>query len=116
MLAMYREISREHASQVLTPDGPRGPRHEAKSGTVLLARLSGVPILPIAYAAQRYWQLRSWDRMVIPKPFSKVSVAVGELLEVPRELDAEGVETYRLRLENALNDLVQRAEDQVRKD
>jgi len=115
MRAMYRAISREQSAPVITPDGPRGPRHEAKSGTVVLAQMSGVPILPIAYAAKRCWQLRSWDRMVIPKPFSRVSVAVGELLEVPRELDGAGIESHRLRLQDALNDLVRLAEDQSRR-
>ena len=56
---------------VITPDGPRGPRRVAAPGVAQLAALSGVPVLPCSAQTSRRWQLRSWDRMVIPRPFGR---------------------------------------------
>ena len=61
-----------------TPDGPRGPAFELKTGTVLMARMGGAPLLPLGYAADRAWVLDTWDRFTIPRPFSKVVIAVGD--------------------------------------
>jgi lysophospholipid acyltransferase (LPLAT)-like uncharacterized protein len=62
----------------LTVDGPRGPWRQVKAGIVTLARRLQVPLVPITSSCRRAWVLRSWDRMVLPKPFSKVVVAYGE--------------------------------------
>lgn len=62
----------------LTVDGPRGPWRQVKVGIVTLARRLQVPLIPITSSCRRAWVLRSWDRMVLPKPFSKVVVAYGE--------------------------------------
>lgn len=62
----------------LTVDGPRGPWRQVKAGIVTLARRLQVPLIPITSSCRRAWVLRSWDRMVLPKPFSKVVVAYGE--------------------------------------
>ena len=69
---------------VLTPDGPRGPRHSVNPGPAWLARETGFPILPIGCAAAAAWTLRSWDAFTIPRPGSRVVIAYGELLRVPR--------------------------------
>ena len=61
----------------ITVDGPFGPQHEVKAGVVSYAQSRKVPILPIAAVADRYWELKSWDRQRIPKPFSKVRVLYG---------------------------------------
>ncbi|BAF73138.1 lysophospholipid acyltransferase family protein [Sulfurovum sp. NBC37-1] len=57
---------------LITPDGPRGPRHSMSDGAVGIALKSGLPIFIMNFTAENYWQLKSWDRFVIPKPFSKV--------------------------------------------
>jgi lysophospholipid acyltransferase (LPLAT)-like uncharacterized protein len=62
----------------LTVDGPRGPWRTVKPGVLVLARRLGVPLIPITFSSRRTWVLRSWDRMVLPKPFSRVVVAYGE--------------------------------------
>jgi lysophospholipid acyltransferase (LPLAT)-like uncharacterized protein len=62
----------------LTVDGPRGPWREVKPGVLALARRLAVPLIPITFSCRRTWVLRSWDRMVLPKPFSRVVVAYGE--------------------------------------
>jgi lysophospholipid acyltransferase (LPLAT)-like uncharacterized protein len=65
-----QRMLRDGYSIVTTADGPRGPKYEFKSGTVLMARIAGVPIVPIACAADRAWYLKRWDNFMIPKPFA----------------------------------------------
>jgi len=57
---------------LITPDGPRGPRHSMSDGAIGIALKSKLPIFVMNYKADHYWQLKSWDRFVIPKPFTKV--------------------------------------------
>jgi lysophospholipid acyltransferase (LPLAT)-like uncharacterized protein len=70
-----------------TPDGPRGPLREVQPGVILAAAATGLPIQPVALAATRKKELRSWDRFVVPKPFSTVHFVYGEPLEVERRGD-----------------------------
>ena len=59
---------------LITPDGPRGPRHSMSDGAVALALKSKLPIMIINYIPSSYWQLKSWDKFIIPKPFSRVNI------------------------------------------
>jgi lysophospholipid acyltransferase (LPLAT)-like uncharacterized protein len=61
-------------SILLTPDGPRGPRHSMSDGAVALALRANLPIMIISYGAKSYWQLKSWDRFIIPKPFTQIDI------------------------------------------
>jgi lysophospholipid acyltransferase (LPLAT)-like uncharacterized protein len=72
-----------------TPDGPRGPLREVQPGVILAAASTGLPILPVAIAASRTKLLRSWDRFMIPLPFSTVHIVYGEPLVVERRGDLE---------------------------
>lgn len=90
----------------ITPDGPRGPRQRATMGTINAARLSGAIIVPLTYSA-RGRLLNSWDRFLLPLPFSKGVFLWGEPLEVPRDADGEAC---RLELENRLNALMAEAD------
>ncbi|HEX6900866.1 MAG TPA: lysophospholipid acyltransferase family protein [Thermoanaerobaculia bacterium] len=72
-----------------TPDGPRGPLREVQPGVILAAAATGLPIQPVALAATRKKELRSWDRFVVPKPFSTVHFVYGEPLTVERRGDLE---------------------------
>lgn len=89
---------RQGRSAVMVVDGPKGPRHQPKPGAVLLARLSGAPLVPLTWTASRTWRLGTWDRMEIPKPFSHIEVTVGDPIEVPREADEEGLARATQRL------------------
>lgn len=91
---------------VFTPDGPRGPRYRMSNGPVICAMKTGRPLLPVAINASSCWQLRSWDRFQIPKPFSRLTLVVGEPLPVPPQLAKEQVEAWRARAEAAVNALV----------
>jgi hypothetical protein len=88
-----------------TLDGPRGPRRAAKSGVAILAARTQVPILPNAFAASAAWRLRSWDRFVVPKPFSRILCAYGPPIAPPADESAESIEAKRLEVEAALNTL-----------
>lgn len=84
----------------LTPDGPRGPRMRATLGVIAAARLSGAPIVPLAFSSSRRRVLGSWDRFVLALPFGRGVFVWGEAIHVPRGGDPE---TYRARLEEAMN-------------
>lgn len=92
----------------ITPDGPRGPRQELKPGVLALARKTGAWVVPVCVGYTRAWRLKTWDQMLIPKPFSKVIVRCGEPFQVPAGSD--DVELGKA-LETTLNDLETWAEE-----
>lgn len=102
---MYHTITRERVSPVTTSDGPKGPVRYFKPGAVMLAQLTQSPMLPVAYAASSYWQLKTWDEFIIPKPFSRIVIAVGKPQLVKKKASAEELEQARSRMEESLNQL-----------
>jgi lysophospholipid acyltransferase (LPLAT)-like uncharacterized protein len=102
MRSLLKSIA--HTPAAVTVDGPRGPRGVAHPGIVWLAKATGHPILPIHAAADRAWTMRSWDRTHVPKPWSRVVVAIGEPLRVRRETDESGLEQARLAVEQSLRE------------
>jgi len=80
---MYNVVHGQRRSLVLTADGPKGPRHEFKPGAVLLARMAKVPVIPVAYAARPCKRWNSWDEFLLPLPFSRVAIVIGEPWQVP---------------------------------
>jgi lysophospholipid acyltransferase (LPLAT)-like uncharacterized protein len=96
----------------ITPDGPQGPRMRASVGVIQLARLAGVPILPITFAASRRRLLGSWDRFLLALPFARGVIHWGTPLEVPADADPEAMEACRAELEAALNALCEAADTQ----
>lgn len=91
-------------------DGSQGPPRIAQKGILLLARYSGAPLIPVSMAAQPCWHFRSWDRTVLPKPFSNVVMALGPPLWVPRGISADELEGARRELETSLNRVTEQAE------
>ncbi len=88
-------------------DGPQGPRYVAKKGLLLLAKETGVPLLPGIWSARRAITLeKTWDKTMIPWPFSEVVVAYGSPLYVPKECTDAELEDLRLEVENRLNTLM----------
>lgn len=92
----------------IVADGSQGPPLIAQPGGVLLASRTGAPVLPLCWSASRYWTVSSWDRTIIPKPFSRVDIAFGEPLAIPKGLKGEGVEEFRAELEQSLNSLYEK--------
>lgn len=87
--AMREMAARLHGGGrlVVTPDGPRGPRHTMNTGVPWLARATGAAILPVSVACDRAWRLRSWDRFTIPKPFARLRVHYGDPVHVAADCD-----------------------------
>ena len=108
----YEALVKQAVSPIITPDGPRGPRFVFKPGAILLAQMSGRPMLPLAYAASRAI-LFHWDRFVIPLPFSRIVVAVGAPRRVPRTLDAAGMRQWQEDMTVELRELFARARDSL---
>lgn len=108
---LVRDMAAGHAAG-FTVDGPRGPARRAQPGAVWLAMMTGNPILPVHFEADRNWTLRSWDRTQVPKPFSRVALVLGSPIVVPRDAD---VETARRDLESALLALEPRALELLRR-
>ena len=86
----------------LTPDGPRGPRYRVQPGFLKLAEATGAPIIPIHLRFSNAWRLKTWDRFVIPKPFSRVEITFAEPIHIPRGLDETAFENERQKLETLL--------------
>lgn len=101
----YETIVKQQLSPAITPDGPKGPVHEFKPGAVLLSQLTGKPILPVSVAASRTWRFGTWDRFELPLPFSRVVLAYGEPVRVPRVLNAEGLGRMQAEMAERLNAL-----------
>jgi len=93
-------------SIVTTADGPNGPQYHFKAGAVLMARIGQAPLVPLACAADRAWYLKRWDQFMIPKPFARVVMAVGEPISVPRDASMEALEEYRQRIEASILELM----------
>jgi lysophospholipid acyltransferase (LPLAT)-like uncharacterized protein len=94
-----------------TPDGPRGPLREVQPGVILAAAATGLPIQPVAIAASRAKLLRSWDRFLVPLPFSRVHFVYGEPLAVERR---GNLEAATAELKRRLDGAESRAEDLAR--
>jgi len=85
-------------------DGPVGPARVAKMGSVIMARDTGAPLIPVLWGADRCWTLNSWDRYLIPKPFARVIIRYEQPIWVPASAAAEELEKYREIFESRLNE------------
>lgn len=101
-IVALRRAAKQGKDLVFTPDGPRGPRYQLQPGVVKIAQTTGLLIVPMHIEYLSCWTLKTWDRFRVPKPFSKVRITLREAITVPRELDEEGFEKERLRLEKSL--------------
>jgi len=92
---------------VITPDGPRGPAYELGPGIIFLAQKSGAAVLPMNLEFSHCWRLGSWDRFIVPRPFSKVRVLIGQRYRVGATNTPDEFEAERLSLQNAMMSLVE---------
>ncbi|MDD5204013.1 MAG: hypothetical protein PHS17_01255 [Desulfobacterales bacterium] len=83
-------------------DGPQGPKGVVKAGLIRLAQLSRAAIIPVYISVDRAWTARSWDRFLIPRPFSQVRVRFGEPIDVPEQMDEEAFEALRVAVEKKM--------------
>jgi lysophospholipid acyltransferase (LPLAT)-like uncharacterized protein len=98
----------------ITPDGPRGPRHKAQAGVLLVAQRAGVPILPLAVAARPRRLLDSWDSFLIPAPFARIVLGHGAPIRLPADLPLERLlAEWTAPVERALDELGERCEREL---
>jgi len=102
LLAMRREVERGWVV-AFTIDGPRGPRYVAKPGPVVLARATGVPMVVFHIGVEKAWVLPTWDRSLVPKPFSRALVRISRLIPVPPDADEADKERLQAELQSALD-------------
>jgi len=98
-----------------TLDGPRGPRYKVKPGPVALGRATGAPLAMFHIAVDKAWVLNTWDRLVIPKPFSRAMMRIGKSIAIPPDASDEDLERYQADLQKSLDRVVQFAEANVSK-
>jgi lysophospholipid acyltransferase (LPLAT)-like uncharacterized protein len=109
LLGLYR-LMRKGVDVALVPDGPRGPAGVVKPGVIVLARDGGRPVVGLSWSASRVFRLASWDRMMVPAPFSRVVVVAARELELAPEGDNE---RDCRELETRLNAITRRADQAV---
>ncbi len=107
------KLLKDKTSVAITPDGPLGPPEKIQSGVVLLAKYSGIPIIPWHYEAKHLWKLKSWDRHKIPKPFTTIVESFGEPFHVPKELLPEEVPVICGKLEAILQELALKTAEEI---
>ncbi len=101
LIGMKRALM-EGLDVCITPDGPRGPRYTFHPGVIKLAETAQAPILPIHVTYSAAWRLKTWDRLVIPKPFSKVAVVFDPLYYLPAKLDEATFQAHLLAIQGIL--------------
>ena len=108
MVQLVREAEQGRAV-AFTVDGPRGPARVAQAGAVWLARASGHPVVPFHAEASAAWTARSWDRTLVPKPFSTIGLVIGEPMYVAKNANDDDLEAARVALERRLAEVEGRA-------
>lgn len=108
---MMRKEQNEHFHLTITPDGPRGPRRVLAPGCVYLASKLQIPIVAMGVGYERPWRFNSWDKFALPKPGSRARCIPSSDIIIPPNLDKEGIEYYRKKIEAVLNSLSDEAED-----
>lgn len=107
------QLMKRGVSVIMASDGPLGPPFEIKTGTAIMARMAGAPIVPIVCAASSARTMNTWDHFMIPKPFARVVVAIGEPIDVPRDLPMSEIESVRTRVQSAMESLASEARQQL---
>ncbi len=99
-----------HQHLTITPDGPRGPRRHLAPGPIYLASRLQLPLVVMGFGYDRPWRAKSWDRFAVPRPFSRARAVISPPLMLPRDLDRDGLEHCRVRVEHLLNGFTCEAE------
>lgn len=101
-------LVRQGMRMSFTIDGPRGPRYKVKSGPLMLAAKTGVPVIPMVPEAKNYWEIGSWDRLQIPRPFTRAKMFMGEPVFVSDDRSRAYLEEKKLELQSKLDELTER--------
>ena len=101
------EVLASGGDVVITPDGPLGPAYELGPGIIFLAQKTGAPVVPLNMEYSSCWRMKSWDRFIVPRPFSKVRVLIGSPHRIRSTNTCEEFEVERLALQDAMMALVE---------
>ncbi len=107
LVQMIRLMHKENLPMCFTVDGPKGAPYIAKNGAVLLAKKTANPVLPFVIEAEKFWTINSWDKLQIPKPFSRARVFFAAPVSIGKEADEREVETKRRELQRKLDEAVE---------
>lgn len=106
LIEMIHILKRSEHNAVLAVDGPRGPIYKVKDGVIMLSKQTAFPILPVGIKVSSFFCINSsWNKLIIPKPFSKVDIKFGEIIEPPTLEDENSYSKTRIRLEKELKKL-----------
>lgn len=105
LFQLKEAIQQDKCTVAITPDGPRGPAFNIKPGVIKLASITGAPIIPIAYGTSTYISLSSWDKMILPKPFSTGVCILGDPINVPRDLTEDQTQKFKQIIKEAINNV-----------
>ena len=108
---MYNAVAKEGISLVTTVDGSKGPMHHFKPGSILLARMTKAPLLPMAYAAEHYRNWSSWDRFIVPRPFSRITIVIGEPVHVPANLPTDEIPRIQQEMQERMAALIRQGRE-----
>jgi len=103
--SLYKIIKKGNHAVVTTPDGPRGPKYQFQFGTLFLSSVTKIPVIPISCTFKNAWVFNSWDKFMVPKPFSRVSVHIGKPVFITEELNQETLSRYASVLTNTLMEM-----------
>jgi hypothetical protein len=108
--SLIKKLKEKQRPSIIIPDGPQGPRFKVKLGIIILARETGYPILPFSYSAKRMKVFASWDRFILPYPFTKCLGIYGNPFFVPKDAGKDDLMRYRNLLEKELGRLTLEAD------
>jgi lysophospholipid acyltransferase (LPLAT)-like uncharacterized protein len=106
-IAEAARLLKSGSAVCITPDGPRGPAERVSPGAIMIAQRAGAPIVPYALSVKPCWRLDTWDRFIIPFPFTRGAIILGAPVEAPRSADPE---TLRAELQVRLDEVTRRAD------
>jgi lysophospholipid acyltransferase (LPLAT)-like uncharacterized protein len=105
------KVMKNGTSIITAADGPLGPKYEFKPGVVLMSRIGSAAMIPIGCAADRAWHLNRWDDFIIPKPFARIVLAVGDPHPVPAGSSMEDLELHRKIMQDSLMSLIEQSKE-----
>jgi lysophospholipid acyltransferase (LPLAT)-like uncharacterized protein len=110
MSRLIKDLKTKRCPGSVIPDGPQGPRFQVQPGVIMLAKKTGYPIIPVSYSAKKIKVFSSWDRFILPYPFTRCRLVYGKLISVPANADPIGLENCRIALESELNRITKSAD------
>lgn len=104
LIEMIHILRSQNLNAVVAVDGPRGPIYKVKQGVIILAKQTGLPILPVAVEINKSFCIsKSWNRVLIPKPFSTVNIRFGNVIKVAKDSEKDKIKQTALVLEKELS-------------